>query len=120
MSNEFLDYVEDIIDAMDKAETAVINVDYDRFVDDFMINFVVARALEIVGEATKRLPQKVRKAYPEIPWRDMAGMRDRIVHDYDNVDLRIMWDVVKQEIPQLKPRLQQILADYSDDDLLDE
>jgi uncharacterized protein with HEPN domain len=114
MSNEFLDYVEDIIDAMDKAEIALTNIDYDRFVDDFMINFVVARALEIVGEATKRLPQEVREAYPDIPWRDMAGMRDRIIHGYDNVDLRIMWDVVKQEIPQIKPQLEQILKDYED------
>jgi uncharacterized protein with HEPN domain len=112
MSNEFLDYVEDIIDAMTKAETALVDVDYNRFVNDFMINFVVARALEIVGEATKRLPQEVREAYADIPWRDMAGMRDRIIHGYDNVDLRIMWDVVKQEIPQIKPQLQQLLDDY--------
>ncbi len=112
MSNEFLDYVEDIIDAMDKAEIATAKVTYEQFVDDFMINFVVARALEIVGEATKRLPMSLRDQYPAIPWKDMAGMRDRIVHGYDNVDLRIMWNVVKQEIPQVKPLLQQILIDY--------
>ena len=53
MSNEFLDHIEDIIEAMDKAEFALTNIDYDRFVDDFVINFAVARALEIVGEATK-------------------------------------------------------------------
>ncbi len=94
MSNEFLDYVEDIIDAMDKAEIATAKVTYKQFVDDFMINFVVARALEIVGEATKRLPMSLRDQYPAIPWKDMAGMRDRIVHGYDNVDLRIMWDVM--------------------------
>jgi uncharacterized protein with HEPN domain len=64
-----------------------------------MINFVVARALEIVGEATKRLPLELRDAYPNIPWRDMAGMRDRIVHGYDNLDFQIMWDVIKQELP---------------------
>jgi uncharacterized protein with HEPN domain len=112
MSTEFLDYVEDIIDAMDKAEIAVATVDYDQFAADFMINFVVARALEIVGEATKRLPISLRDQYTAIPWKDMDGMRDRIVHGYDNVDLRIMWDVIKQEIPQVKPLLQQILTDY--------
>ena len=112
MSNEFLDHIEDIIEAMDKAEFALTNIDYNRFVDDFVINFAVARALEIVGEATKRLPQEVREAYPDIPWRDMAGMRDRIIHGYDNVDLRLMWDVVKQEIPQIKSQLEQILHDY--------
>ena len=89
MNDEFLDYIEDIIDAMEKAETAVAGVDYDRFAADFMINFAVVRALEIVGEATKRLPTSLREQYPAIPWRDMAGMRDRIVHGYDRVDLQI-------------------------------
>jgi uncharacterized protein with HEPN domain len=112
MTNEFLDYVEDIIDAMDKAEIAIEGVTYEQFADDFMINFVVARALEIVGEATKRLPMSLRDQYPAIPWRDMAGVRDRIIHGYDNVDLRTIWDVVKQEIPQVKPQIQQILTDY--------
>jgi uncharacterized protein with HEPN domain len=112
MSNEFLDYVEDIIDAMEKAELAIEGVTYEQFADDFMINFVVARALEIVGEATKRLPLSLRDQYPAIPWKDMAGMRDRIIHGYDNIDLRTMWDVVKQEIPQVKPQIQQILTDY--------
>ena len=112
MSHEFLDYIEDIIDAMDKAEIALNGVDFERFSEDFIINFAVARALEIVGEATKRVPQEVCIAYPAIPWRNMAGMRDRIIHGYDNVNLRILWDVVKQEIPEIKPHLQQILQDY--------
>ena len=60
MSDDFLDYIEDIIEAMDKAEIAIAGVDYDRFAADFMINFVVVRALEIVGEATKRLPMSLR------------------------------------------------------------
>lgn len=112
MSNEFLDYVEDNIDSMEKAETAISGVNYDRFAADFMINFVVVRALEIAGEATKRLPESLRNQYPHIPWKQMAGMRDRIIHGYDNVDLEIVWDVVTQDIPQVKPHLQQILADY--------
>jgi uncharacterized protein with HEPN domain len=55
----------------------------------------------------------LREQYPEIPWRGMAGMRDRIIHGYDTVDLQIVWDVVKQDIPALRPRIQQILADYT-------
>lgn len=112
MSDEFLDYVEDIIDAMEKAETAITGVDYDRFAADFMINFVVVRALEIVGEATKRLPMTLRDQYPTIPWKDMAGMRNIIIHGYDRVNLKIVWKVVTQDIPQVKPQIEQILADY--------
>jgi uncharacterized protein with HEPN domain len=114
MSDDFLDYIEDIIEAMDKAEIAIAGVDYDRFAADFMINFVVVRALEIVGEATKRLPMSLRDQYPAIPWRDMAGMRDIIIHSYERVNLKIVWRVVTQDIPQVKARLQQILADYSE------
>ena len=110
MKNEFLDYVEDILDAMDKASLLLQNVEYDQFVDDFRINFVVVRALEIIGEATKRLPQAIRDQYPHIPWRDMAGMRDRIIHGYDNVDLAIVWETVKKEIPAIKPALEKMLT----------
>ena len=85
---------------------------YEQFEQDFRINFAVVRALEIIGEATKRLPLSLRDQYPDIPWKRMAGMRDRIIHGYDTVDLEVVWDTVKLEIPQLKPLLQQILADY--------
>jgi uncharacterized protein with HEPN domain len=112
VANEFLDYVEDILDAMEKAEILVEDVAYERFAEDFRINFAVVRALEIIGEATKRLPMEVREKYPQIPWRGMAGMRDRIIHGYDRVDLHIVWDVVKRDIPDLKPKVQQILRDY--------
>jgi len=112
MSDEFLDYVEDMLDAMDKAELLLEGITYEQFEADFRINFAVVRALEIVGEAAKRLPPDLRREYPDIPWKVMAGMRDRIVHGYDVVDLQIVWDVVKRDIPQVKPQVQKILADY--------
>lgn len=112
MNNEFLDYVEDIIEAMDNAEMLLEGVSFNQFADDFRINYAVVRALEIVGEATKRLPERIRNEYPDVPWRDMAGMRDRIIHGYDNVDLRIVWDTVTKRIPLVKPQIRQILKDY--------
>lgn len=114
MSNEFLDFVEDILDAMDKAEILLEGVTYEQFESDFRINFAVVRALEIIGEATKRLPMDLREQYPDIPWKGMAGMRDRIIHGYDNADYQIVWDVVKHDIPRIRPQLQQILLEYED------
>jgi uncharacterized protein with HEPN domain len=113
MSHEFLDFVEDILDAMDKAEILVEGFTYEEFETDFRTNFAVVRALEILGEATKRLPMSLREQYPAIPLQGMAGMRDRIIHGYDTVDLQIVWDVVEQDIPALRPRIQQILAHYT-------
>jgi uncharacterized protein with HEPN domain len=112
MSHEFLDYIEDILDAMSKAELLLEGVSYSQFESDFKINFAVVRALEIIGEAAKRLPEEVRQRYPDIPWKGMSGMRDRIIHGYDNVDLQIVWDVVKRDIPKLRPKIEALLKDY--------
>jgi len=116
MANEFLDYVEDILDAMEKAELLLDEVSYEQFSEDFRINYAVVRALEIIGEATKRLPTSLRDEYPDIPWRGMAGMRDRIIHGYDRVDMSIVWDVVKRDIPTIKPQIEKILHDYESGD----
>ncbi len=111
MSREFLDFIEDILDGMNKAETLVEGMAYSQFEADFRTNFAVVRALEIIGEAVKRLPEELCSKYPDIPWRGMAGMRDRIIHGYDNVDLRIGWSVVKVDIPRIKPQIVQILSE---------
>jgi len=113
MSREFLDFIEDILDGMNKAEVLLEGVSYSQFETDFRINFAVVRALEIIGEAAKRLPEELRHRYPNIPWKGMAGMRDSIIHGYDNVDLQIVWDVVVRDIPHIKPQIELILADYA-------
>jgi uncharacterized protein with HEPN domain len=113
MSREFLDFIEDILDGMNKAETLLEGISYSQFETDFRINFAVVRALEIIGEAVKRLPEELCQSYPDVPWKGMAGMRDRIIHGYDNVDLEIVWDVVKRDFPHIKPKIEGILVDYA-------
>ena len=112
MSDEFLDHVEDILDAMNKAEILIEDVTFKQFESNFRINYAVVRALEIIGEATKRMPDDIRKQYPEIPWKGMAGMRDRIINGYDVIDLQIVWDVIKIDIPKIKPLMRKILTDF--------
>jgi uncharacterized protein with HEPN domain len=114
MNREFLDYLEDMLDAMEKAELLVEGISYEQFETDFRINFAVVRALEIIGEASKRIPDSVRTRYSEIPWKAMAGMRDRIIHGYDNVDYQIVWGVVKKDIPEIKPLLEKVFSDYKE------
>jgi uncharacterized protein with HEPN domain len=72
MKDEFLDYVEDIVDAMNKAEILLTNVDYEQFEADFKINFALVRALEIVGEATKHIPDSLRDQYPQVRFREIT------------------------------------------------
>jgi len=112
MKKEFLDYVEDIIEAMNDAIRFVETVEYDNFVKDRKTAYAVIRAIEIIGEAVKKIPNKVKKQYPKIPWKQMAGMRDKLIHEYFGVDLKRVWKTVKKDIPNLKPLFDKILRDF--------
>ena len=111
MKREILDYIEDIISAMDKAMDFVKNMSYEEFTRDDKTVYAVVRAIEIIGEAVKNIPGNVRKNYPEIPWKDMAGMRNKVIHEYFGVKLNIVWRTVKEEIPPLKPLFEKILKE---------
>lgn len=111
MKREIGDYIEDIIRAIDKAADFVGNMSYEEFTRDDKTIFAVVRALEIVGEAVKNIPSDVRKNYTEIPWKDISGMRDKVIHEYFGVKLNIVWRTVKEEIPTLKPLFEKILKE---------
>jgi len=112
MKEEFLDYVEDIIGAMNDALSFVKDMEYDVFLRDKKTIYAVNRALEIIGEATKNIPAFVKNRYPQIPWKKMAGMRDKVIHEYFGVDLKRVWSTVKKDIPDLKPLFEKILSDF--------
>ena len=111
-----LDYLRDALAAMHKAQEFVEGIDYTAFVQDDKTSFAVVRALEIVGEAAKLVPDGVRSQFPDAPWRDMAGMRDVLIHGYFGVDLEVVWRTVTVRIPQVIPALQRAM-DVLDADL---
>jgi uncharacterized protein with HEPN domain len=84
---------------------------FEDFKKDDKTNFAVIRALEIIGEAIKHTPLEFRNQYPAIPWRDIAGMRDVLIHDYSGVDLETVWETVITNIPKTKPLMDKVLKE---------
>jgi len=107
-----LDYVQDVVEAMGDALRFVEGLEYKDFVKDKKTAYAVTRAVEIIGEAVKKIPNSVRKRYRRIPWKKMAGMRDKLIHEYFGVDLRRVWNTVQKDIPELKPMFEKILKDF--------
>ena len=110
---EFLDYLGDIKDAVAKAQKFLAGMTYEQFAADEKTAFAVVRCLEILGEAARKIPESIRTRYPQVPWREMTGMRDILIHDYFGVNLRVVWNTVQNDLPPLNPQIDQIIADNS-------
>ncbi|MDP2685645.1 MAG: DUF86 domain-containing protein [Aequorivita sp.] len=86
------------------------NLDFNSFLDDETLKRAVVRSLEIVGEATKKIPADFKVNHNSIQWKNMAGMRDRLIHDYIGVNYSIVWDVIKNKIPELNNQISEVLS----------
>ena len=103
------DSITDILIAAKLIQQFIEPIDRNMFESDTMRQSAVIRQLEIIGEATKRLSQEFRSIYPAIPWRQMAGMRDILIHNYDDIELNEVWNVATISIPKLIEQIEDIL-----------
>ncbi len=102
-------YLLDIIEAMSAIERFVEGIDFEAFKNDDMRLSAVIWKFEIIGEATKNIPEGVRDLKPEIPWKEMAGLRDKLIHFYFGIKHELVWSTIKNRIPAIKPLLQDIV-----------
>jgi uncharacterized protein with HEPN domain len=86
---------------------------FEDFLKDEKTQFSLIRAIEIVGEASKKIPKNIRDKHLEIPWREISGMRDKLIHDYFGVDANVIWKTAKEDLPQLKIQLENMLSKLS-------
>jgi len=110
MKKNNLVYLKHVLDAISQIAKYTKNISYKDFVSNQMIQDAVIRQVEIIGEATKNLSKKIKEKYKDIPWRKMAGMRDKLVHGYFGVDLEAVWEAVEKDIPALRKRIKSIIG----------
>jgi uncharacterized protein with HEPN domain len=104
-------YLQHILDAIGRIELYLTGIELDRFLATPLVQDAVVRQLEIIGEATKRLTEDTRAKAPETPWRKIAGMRDKLTHDYMGTDLNAVWTTTQTDLAQLRRVVEALLRD---------
>jgi len=109
MKRDYELYLKDILGCIESIERFVEGMNFNEFVEDDKTRSAVIQKFEIIGEATKQIPDEMRQKHPQIPWKEMAGMRDRLIHFYFGVDYKLVWRTIKKRIPQITPLIKKIL-----------
>lgn len=102
-------YLKDILNAIEAIENFVQEMSLDQFMLDDKTSSAVIRKLEIIGEATKNIPEEIRLNYSQVPWKEMAGMRDKLIHFYFGINYNLIWQALKNRLPQIKTVILQII-----------
>lgn len=103
-------YLKDILAAIDSIEKFIFGLDFQSFQSDDKTISAVLRKLEIIGEAVKHVPEEMRENHPHVPWKEMAEMRDKLIHFYFGVDDQLVWQTITERLPSIKLDIQKIVC----------
>lgn len=110
---KYSDYLNDILDSINKGLSFIDGMTYEDFMEDEKTQFALIRAIEIIGEASKKIPIEIKTQSQEIPWREIGGMRDLLIHDYFGINIQVVWETAKNDLPELKRKLQNLIQENS-------
>jgi len=102
-------FLHHILESMEETENHIRGISEEEFSRDVKTQDAVVRRIEIIGEATKNLPADFQREHPGVEWREIAGMRDKLIHHYFGIDMSIVWEVSKKDLPKLKKQISKIL-----------
>ena len=109
MTREKILFIEDILDCILKIEQFIKDMTYEEFCNDEKTASAVMRKIEIIGEASKNIPSNIKQKYKDIPWRNMAKIRNKLIHAYFHINYAMVWKTIKEKFPELKEKIQLII-----------
>ncbi|BBB90943.1 MAG TPA: DUF86 domain-containing protein [Methylomusa anaerophila] len=109
-NREYRDYIEDIYNDLVRVREFTEGLTFEEFMLDVRTQYAVCKALENMGEASKHIPESIRRKFPQIPFKQMAGLRDVVTHNYDGIGYDMIWQVVTHDLPPIEGHLMDILS----------
>lgn len=110
---EYRDYINDILNSIDEILAFVKDITYENLISDKKTIRAIERNLEIIGEAAKNIPEEIKSRHSAVPWNEIIGMRNKIIHEYFGVDYEIVWKTIKERLPELKPKIEEIWSELN-------